>query len=107
MSEAMVITEAEAIELFVFLISSARTQLDEPCRYASMRLLTAAEILREFMMARVSAAMQALLEETLETTIHAQIHMADTEIYTATLDELCRRIAEFVVDQSGLSKRES
>jgi hypothetical protein len=35
---SMVLTEAEAIELFAFFISAARTQLDDPCQYASMRL---------------------------------------------------------------------
>jgi hypothetical protein len=103
MSEAMVVSEAEAIELFAFLISSARTQLDEPCQYASMRVLTAAEILRDFMMARVSPDLRILLEETVEMTTHAQEHMSDTEMYTATLDTLCRRVAEFAVARSGLS----
>jgi hypothetical protein len=104
MSEALVVTEAEAIELFAFLITSARTQLDEPCQYASMRVLTAAEILRDYMMARVTPDTRALLEETVETTTHAHINMVDKEIYAATLDKLCRRVAEFVVKQSGLSK---
>ena len=36
----VVLTEDEAVELFAFLMTSARSQLDDPCRYASMRLLT-------------------------------------------------------------------
>lgn len=107
MSDAMVISESEAIELFAFLLSSARIQLDEPCQYASMRILTAAETLRDFMMARASPDTQALLQETVEKTTHAHVNMSDTESFTATLDELCRRVAAFVVDQSGRSKRAS
>jgi len=34
-----VLTEDEAVELFAYLLTSARTQLDEPPDYASMRLL--------------------------------------------------------------------
>jgi hypothetical protein len=102
MTETLVLTEAEAIELFAFLISSARTQLDEPCRYASMRVLTAAEILRDFIIERVSSDTRTLFEETVETITHAHVYMADTEIYSATLDELCRGVAEYVVGKSGL-----
>ena len=48
MTDTNLLTEEQAIELFTFLVTSARTQLDDPCAYASMRLLTAAEKLREF-----------------------------------------------------------
>ena len=106
-TESMVLTEAEAIELFTYLISSARTQLDDPCQYASMRLLTVAEILRDFVRARVSSDTRKLLDETAETITHAHIYMADTEDYTATLDALCRKVALFLVEQSGLKERAS
>jgi hypothetical protein len=104
MAETLVLSEAEAIELFSFLVSSARTQLDEPCRYASMRVLTAAEILRDFVMERVSPDAQTLLEGTVNTITHAHVYMADTEVYTTALDDLCREVADYVVNQSGLSK---
>ena len=98
-ASSMVLTEAEAIELFAFFISAARTQLDDPYQYASMRLLSGAEALRDFILNRVSLNSRNMLEETLELTTHAQIYMSDTEDYTETLDELCRMVARFVVDQ--------
>ncbi len=101
-TDAMVLTETEALELFVSLIASARTQLDEPCAYASMRLLSFAEILRDFVWERVSPDNRALLDETAEKIAHAQMNTADTEGYTATLDELCRTAAQHLVTQSGL-----
>lgn len=104
LTESMVLTEAEAVELFAFLIASARTQLDDPCLYASMRLLTAAETLRDFVRARVSSDTLELLDETAETITHAHIYMSDTEDYTATLDALCRMVAQHVVARSGLKE---
>jgi predicted nucleic acid-binding protein len=104
---SMVLTEAEAIELFAFFISAARTQLDDPCQYASMRLLSAAENLRDFIVKRVSSDTRGLLEETLELTAHAQIYMADADDYTDTLDELCRMVARFVVEHSELFGEQS
>ncbi len=100
--EQMVLSEDEAIELITFLITSARTQLDDPCQYASMRLLTAAELLRDFMIKRVSPDAQKLLTATIEKTTHAQIYVNDIETYTNTLDGLCGMVAQYLVDQSGL-----
>lgn len=101
-AEAMVLSEAEAIELFVSLIASARTQLDEPCAYASMRLLGFAEILRDYVWERVSLENRVLLDETAVPITHAQMITADTEGYTAALDALCRTAAQHLLDQSEL-----
>ena len=101
-TKATVLTEAEALEFFAFLLSSARAQLDDPALYASMRLLTAAEKLREFIRGRVSTETKALLSDTDELTTRAQIYMSDLDAYTADLDELCGLTAQFFVDQSGL-----
>ena len=106
-SEIMVLNEAEALEFFAFLLASARTQLDDPALYASMRLLTATEILREFIRKRVSPETQALLMDTDELTTRAQIYMSDIDAYTADLDELCRMTAQFFVEQSDLKENES
>ena len=106
-SKTMVLTEAEALEFFAFLLSSARSQLDDPALYASMRLLTAAEELREFIRKRVSPETQALLADTDDLTTRAQIYMSDLDAYTADLDELCRMTAQFFVEQSDLKENES
>jgi len=106
-AEPMVLTETEAIELFATLLASARTQLDEPCSYASMRLLSAAEILRDYVWERVSPENRTLLDATAEKIDHAQMNTADTEDYTATLDTLCRMAAQHLVAQSGLTEEAS
>ncbi len=104
-SKTLVLTEAEALELFAFLLSSARTQIDDPALYASMRLLTAAEKLREFTRKRVSPETEALFSNTDELTTRAQIYMSDLEAYSADLDELCRMTAKFFVEESKLKEK--
>ncbi len=96
-----ILTEDEAIELFAFLLTSARSQLDDPCEYASMRLLSAAEDLRERIVDRVSPLTRALLRGTEEATTFAQMHTNDLEAYTSTLDQLCAQTARFLVERFG------
>ncbi len=103
----MVLSEAEALELFALLLASARSQLDDPALYASMRLLTAAEELRKFIRERVSPETPKLLTETDNLTLHAQINMSDSEVYTTDLDELCRMTARFFIEQSNMEDGES
>ena len=103
MNENMVLSEEQAIELFTFLITSARTQLDDPCLYASMRLLTAAELLRDFITDGASPDVKALLTATVDKTEHAQIIMNDVDAYTTALDELCSMVARYLVEQSSLT----
>ena len=105
MAEKMMLTEDQAIELFTFLVVSARTQLDDPHHYASMRLLTAAEILRGFMTERASPETQKLLGATVDKSERAQIIMNDTEAFAGVLDELCAMVAQFLVEQNGLQER--
>jgi hypothetical protein len=98
--EPMVLTEQEALELFSSLLAAARTQLDDPAVYGSMRLLTAAENLRDIIQGRVSSEARQLFNSTLPLTTKAQINILDEEIYQAILDELNREVAAFMVAQS-------
>lgn len=100
--EDTVLTEDEAMELFAYLLTSARTQLDEPCEYASMRLLTAAELVRDRFKARASADTQGFLSATEPKTAFAQTHTNDPGAYRAALDELCAMVARQLVQRSGL-----
>jgi hypothetical protein len=100
--DKLVLSEAEAIELLAFLLSASRTQIDEPRIYGSMRLLTAAEKLRDLIQSRVSDPARKLLEDTTDLSLHAQINMLDIETYTKDIDELCGMAARFVVEQSEL-----
>ena len=97
-----VLTEDEAVELFAYLLTSARTQLDEPPDYASMRLLTAAESLRDRIAGRVSPEVAAMLEATVAPSSFAQEHVNDFEAYARGLDELCAILARTLVARAEL-----
>lgn len=106
MAEQMMLAEDEAVELFTFLVVAARTQLDDPHHYASMRLLTAAEKLRDFMTKRASPETQEMLNATVDKSEHAQIIMNDTDAFAEALDELCTMVAQFLVEQNDLEERQ-
>ena len=101
----MVLSEDEALGFFAFLIASARAQLDDPATYASMRLLTAFEDMRNLVMDRVSNETRNMLESTIDMTTDAQINMLDTDYYTGVLDELNRILAAYMVEQSDLGRQ--
>ena len=61
MTATMVLTEDEALEVLAFLITAARTQLNEAAEYGPLRLLTAAGRLAGFMDQRASPGTRALL----------------------------------------------
>jgi Family of unknown function (DUF6092) len=50
----LVLTEDEALELLAFLVTAARTQLDEAAEYGPLRLLSAASRLADAVAGRVS-----------------------------------------------------
>ncbi len=100
----LVLTEGEALDFFSFLISAARTQLDDPASYASMRLLDAAERLREYIRGRVSGPANEFLTSTAEITTRAMIYMDDREAYISDLDQLNRQTARFLADHQGVGE---
>ena len=102
MGEGGLLTEDEALELFAYLITSARTQLDDPTRYASMRLLSAAEELRNRLAGRVSPETTAMFEATVAPAALAQEYINHRDLYTESLDELCAIVARALVARAGL-----
>src|SRR5262249_12719415 len=54
MPTTLVLTEDEALELLAFLVTAARTQLDEAAEYGPLRLLLAASRLADAIGPRVS-----------------------------------------------------
>jgi hypothetical protein len=107
MAKKMVLTEDQAMELFTFFIVCARTQLDDPHHYASMRFLTAAEKVRDFISSHVSSETKKLLDESVDKTENAQIIMNDTQAFATVLDELCTMVAQYQVEQTGLTEKAS
>jgi hypothetical protein len=57
----MVLSEDEALELIAFLLTAARTQIDEAAEYGPLRLLTAASRLAEMIVDRVTPETRAFL----------------------------------------------
>jgi Family of unknown function (DUF6092) len=58
-----VLHEGDAVELLVYLVTTARTQVDEAAEYAPMRLLTAAGRLAEMVEPNASARLRPLLRD--------------------------------------------
>ena len=107
MDDKLVLTEAEAIELLALLITSARTQMDEPAHYGPLRLLTATERLSAMIVERSSDKSTAFLREAIDKIPDMHMNMSDVEGYTASLDELCREVAMCLLRHSDLEGKQS
>lgn len=97
MASAMVLTEDEALEVLAFLITAARTQLDEAAEYGPLRMLTAAGRLADFMAGRASPGTRALLAGPLKELPDAALRSVDPTKYAAQLDAVCRAVGEHLV----------
>jgi len=98
-----VMTEDEALELLAFLVTAARTQVDEPPEYAPLRLLTAAQRLGEAILERVSPGTRYLLSGPMQQISEVQTPSADPDGYTTKLDAMCAAIAQHLVAHFGQS----
>ena len=98
-----ILSENEVVVLFVYFLTTARVQIDDPNHYGPMRLLFAAEKLRDFVAGRISPSLQKLFEDTEPVINRAHIVVNDTEKFTAELDHLSTVVAEYLVEVSGLS----
>ncbi len=80
------------MEVLAYLVTAARTQLDEAAEYAPLRLLTAAQ--------RLAAHMEPHASEPVRQLIAALDSMPptatprDREAYTAKVDEICVALAD-------------
>lgn len=93
MEEELILSEAAAFEVLAYLITAARTQVEEPPEYGPMRLLTAANRLCGHLAAHGSPAGRELLG-ALETLPLIATPTADRDVYVARLDEICRVLAD-------------
>ena len=97
------LSEIQVVELFVYFLTTARVQIDDPNHYGPMRLLFAAEKLRDFVAGHTSPALQKLFEDTEPIINSAHIVVNDAEKFTAELDHLSTIVAEYLVKVSDLS----
>jgi hypothetical protein len=101
MSTAWVLDEDDAIELLAYLVTAARTQVDEAAEYGPMRLLTAAHRLGAMIESRSSEATGALVTGPLQRMPLLAVPRDDRAGYVARLDDVCRAVAEHLTARYG------
>ncbi|MDO8209576.1 DUF6092 family protein [Conexibacter sp. CPCC 206217] len=99
-SERLVISEGTAVEVLAYLVTAARTQLDEAAEYAPMRLLTAARRLADGLDARASAPLRELVA-AIDAMPVVATPSADRDAYVARVDELCVALADCLLALEG------
>ncbi|GAA2270083.1 MULTISPECIES: DUF6092 family protein [Kitasatospora] len=97
MSQTLVLAEDDAVELLAYLVTAARTQLDEAAEYAPLRLLTAAGRLAEMITPQAGAGLRPLLLEVRQGCVETAVGAGDPAGYTERLDALCRAVAAHLV----------
>ena len=92
-----VLDQGDAVELLVYLVTAARTQVDEAAEYAPMRLLTAAGRLAELVEPNAGATLRPLLRDIRQGFSETAVQAGDPAGYVERLDALCRTVAEYLV----------
>lgn len=93
MTAAWVLDEDDALELLAYLVTAARTQVDEAAEYGPMRLLTAAHRLAEAMGPRASRETAEVLTGPLAEMPLLAVPRGDRTAYVDQLDAVCRSLA--------------
>lgn len=96
------LNEDDAVELLAYLVSAARTQVDEAAEYAPLRLLTAAGRLAEMIEPNASVGLRALLTDVRAHVSETAVQAGDPERYTEHIDTLCERTASYLVTSQNL-----
>ena len=99
MSAPWVLDEDDALELLAYLVTSARTQVDEAAEYGPMRLLTAAHRLAEAMGPRATDATSTALRGPLQDMPLLAVPRGDREQYVEQLDGVCRSLAKHLSEK--------
>ena len=95
--DSFVLSEGAAVEVLAYLITAARTQLDEAAEYAPLRLMTAARKLADAIGPRASEPVQRLIAVLDELPLTA-VPRVDREAYTERIDALCRAVADCLLE---------
>jgi len=105
MATPMVLSEDEALELLAFLVTAARTQVDESAEYGPLRLLSAAGRLADAIIERVSPETRAFLAGPLRQVPDLAVRTADPAAYVAALDGVCRATGAHLAKHFGLDAK--
>jgi hypothetical protein len=91
-SDPLVLSETAAVEVLAYLVTAARTQLDEAAEYASLRLMTAAQRLADGIAGRASAPVRELIDAV--GTLPPTAVPSDRDAYVARVDQVCVAVAD-------------
>lgn len=94
MSDKMVVSENDAMELLAFLVTSSRGVIDEPELYGSFRLIDAASRLLGFILKSGTAQNDSYLmqmKDRIDTD--KMLMMTDTDAYKDFVEGMVREIA--------------
>jgi hypothetical protein len=95
----LVLPAAAVLEVLAYLVTSARTQVDEAAEYGPLRLLTAAHRLAERMSPRCSGATAAFVAGPLDQVPELAVPRTQREQYVARLDALCEALAGLLTER--------
>lgn len=101
MATPWVLDEDDALELLAYLVTAARTQVDEAAEYGPMRLLTAAHRLADAMAPRSSSATADALRGPLAGMPLLAVPRGDRSEYVDQLDDVCRSLAAHLTARYG------
>jgi hypothetical protein len=99
MPVAWVLDEDDALELLAFLVTAARTQVDEAAEYGPMRLLSAAHRLAGTIGPRASEGTREFVDSSLRRMPPLAVPRDGRDAYVATLDTVCRELAEHLTSR--------
>lgn len=99
-----VVDEDEALELLAYLVTAARTQVDEAAEYGPMRLLTAAHRLAETIASRASPQTVEMLAGPLARMPLLAVPRDDQGAYIEQLDGVCRDLAAHLLARQRLTE---
>lgn len=99
----LVLSEEAALEVLAFLVTAARTQVDEAAEYGPMRLLTAAQRLAEGIAMGPGTPSPALRDLALRLSALQPVKTPTRERhdYVARLDALCVAVADCALALDG------
>jgi hypothetical protein len=95
----LVLDEDEALELLAYLVTAARTQVDEAAEYGPLRLLTAARRLGSEIAARASESTAQFVTGPLVAVPELAVPRDGRDEYVSRLDEVCRALGVHLSDR--------
>ncbi|MBV9593208.1 MAG: hypothetical protein JO147_05340 [Actinobacteria bacterium] len=92
-SDDLAVSRLALVEIVAFLVTAARTQLDEAAEYAPLRLMAGARRLTD-MLAPVEPGPLGRLIEAVESLPSTAVPRGDRAGYVAAVDDACRAVAD-------------